>query len=139
MDMDFEIFKGKSFKDLCKDIYSNQIRRKEQIDILISDLRKFVAKIDDTIIIIPLIKSYIDAANVNDEHLIKLAAIIQKVIIAENQVQSAQGMGLSAEEQKSLLEEVEKERKDLNKELNKIMDSDAVIVKKIESYQKDTE
>jgi hypothetical protein len=48
-------------------------------------------------------------------------------------------MGLSAEEQKSLLEEVEKERKDLNKELNKIMDSDAVIVKKIESYQKDTE
>lgn len=106
--MEFEIFKGKSFKDLCKDIYSNQLNRKAQIEQLINDLRKMCTKIDDAPLIIPFIKDYINAANVNDEHLIRLAAIIQKLIIADEQTKIAGGgMGLSEEERKHIMEELD--------------------------------
>ncbi len=108
MDTDFEIFKGKSFKDLCKDIYSNQLHRKEQLEILINDLRKMAPKIDDLPLIMPFIKDYINAANVNDEHLIRLAAIIQKLIVAEQEAQNnGGGFGLTEEERKNIMAEID--------------------------------
>lgn len=108
MDMEFEIFKGKSFKDLCKDIYANQLHRKDQLEILIGDLRKMCTKIDDAPLIIPFIKDYINAANVNDEHLIRLAAIIQKLIVADDQSKIASGgLGLSEEERRNIMQELD--------------------------------
>jgi hypothetical protein len=108
MDTNFEIFKGKSFKDLCKDIYANQLHRKDQLEILIGDLRKMCTKIDDAPLIIPFIKDYINAANVNDEHLIRLAAIIQKLIVADDQSKLASGgLGLSDEERRHIMEELD--------------------------------
>ena len=107
MDMNFEIFKGKSFKDLCKDIYNNQIQKKAQIEQLISDLRKMCVKIDDAPLVIPFIKDYLQAANVNDEHLIRLASIIQKLIVAEEEAKIASGgMGITEEERRKIMEEI---------------------------------
>lgn len=108
MDTNFEIFKGKSFRDLCKDIYANQLHRKDQLEILIGDLRKMCTKIDDAPLIIPFIKDYINAANVNDEHLIRLAAIIQKLIVADDQSKIASGgLGLSDEERRNIMQELD--------------------------------
>jgi hypothetical protein len=39
IDMDFEIFKGKSFSSLLKDIYENQQGKKKNISGLIEELR----------------------------------------------------------------------------------------------------
>lgn len=108
MDTDFEIFKGKSFKDLCRDIYSNQENRKEQIELLISELRPLVKSVNDAMIVVPLIKEYIVAGTTSDEHLVRLAAIIQKILTAQAQAE-ADGVGpglISEEEKKQLFEEV---------------------------------
>jgi len=108
MDMDYEIFNGKSFQDLCKDIYSNQLRRKDQIEQLINDLRKMCTKVDDLPMVIPFIKDYINAANVNDEHLIRLAAIIQKLMVADSDAKVAGGNNfLSDEDRKNIMSEIE--------------------------------
>ena len=124
--MDFEIFKGKSFKDLCRDIYANQLHRKEQLEILINDLRKMCQKIDDAPLIIPFIKDYINAANVNDEHLIRLAAIIQKLIVADEQAKAASGgLGMSDEERRQIMAE-------MNTEFDAIVKSEEAIVNVIE-------
>jgi len=126
MDIDFEIFKGKSFKDLCKDIYANQLHRKDQLEILINDLRKMCTKIDDAPLIIPFIKDYINAANVNDEHLIRLAAIIQKLIVADEQAKIATGgLGMSDEERRQIMTEI-------NTEFNAIVKSEEELVHVIE-------
>src|SRR5271169_3133798 len=118
MDTDFEIFKSKSFSDLCKDIYTNQLQRKAQIESLINDLRKMCVKIDDLPLIIPFIKDYINAANVNDEHLIKLAQIIQRLMVADETAKlQGNGLGLSEEERRDLM-------KELNTELDSITKSD---------------
>ena len=126
MDINFEIFKGKSFKDLCKDIYVNQVHRKEQLEILINDLRKMCTKIDDQPLIIPFIKDYINAANVNDEHLIRLAAIIQKLIVADEQSKVASGgLGMSDEERRQIMSEI-------NTEFNAIVKSEEEITNVVE-------
>jgi len=124
--MDFEVFKGKSFKDLCKDIYANQLQRKAQIESLINDLRKMCVAVNDLPMIIPFIKDYINAANVNDEHLIRLAAIIQKLIVADEQAKMTNGgLGMSDEERRQIMAE-------LNTEFDAIEKSDETIIKVIE-------
>jgi len=125
MDTDFELFKGKSFKDLCKDIYNNQESRKSQIEIVINDLRPLIKTSNDALMIVPLIKGYIDSANVNDQHLIRLAAIIQKLITVP-----ADGPGGTS----GLSEE---EKKELMKEINAIKESDKEIADKLENSLED--
>jgi len=121
METDFELFGGKSFKDLCKDIVHNQSNRKEQIEIFIADLRPMIKTINDAMIIVPLIKQYIDAGISNDEHLVKLAQICQRIMTMKASVEANGGSyGLS-----------EEEKKDLMATINDIQKSDSVIVKTI--------
>jgi len=127
MDTDFELFQGKSFRDLCKDIVDNQHSRKFQIEVLISELRPMIKTGNDAMIIVPLIKQYIDAGISNDEHLVKLAQICQRLITAQAQAESAgTSFGLSEEEKKELIGSI-----------NDIQKSDAVIVKSISKKEKE--
>jgi len=106
--MEFELFKGKSFKDLCKDIYVNQERRKEQIEVFIGDLRPLIKTVNDAMIVAPIIKGYMDAGNQNDDHLVRLAAIIQKIISSHEKAEAEGGSTfLSDQEKKQLMDEVE--------------------------------
>ena len=121
METDFELFDGKSFKDLCKDIVSNQSNRKEQIEIFISDLRPMIKTINDAMQVVPLIKQYIDAGISNDESLVKLAQICQRIMALQANAEANGGSyGLS-----------EEEKKDLMASINDITKSDSVIVKTI--------
>ena len=79
MDQDFEIYDGKSFASLCKDIVDNQEEMKLQIDTLVGELKPLIKTVNDAMIVVPLLKEYIDVAVKNNEHLIKLAAITNKV------------------------------------------------------------
>lgn len=105
--LDYELFKGKGFKDLCQDIYQNQVSRKDQIEIFIQDLRPLVKTTTDAMIIVPLIKGYMDTGNTNDDHLVKLASIIQKLITAQASSNDSEGgMGLTEEEKKNIMAEI---------------------------------
>ena len=74
-----EIFEGKSFQDLTKDIYKNTTDRKKQIDLLISEIHGFITTIDDVIMVAPIIKEYMEVSVKNDEHLVKLASVLQRI------------------------------------------------------------
>ena len=94
-----EIFKGKSFQDLTKDIYKNTTDRKLQIDLLIQEIHGFIQTIDDVVLVAPIIKEYMDIAVKNDEHLVKLAGVVQRII----------SKSTGADDESSLLSESEKE------------------------------
>jgi len=66
-----EIFEGKTFESLLKDIYTNSSRKETQIQILITELKPMIKNIGDAVIIVPLIKDYMEIAVKNDEALIK--------------------------------------------------------------------
>ena len=109
MDFDIEIFKGKKFSDLMKDIYSNSSKKDRQINMLIGELRPLIKNIGDATVIVPLIKEYIEVGVKNEEHLVKLAAVVQRLVSTNNRVQTDTGNSwiLSEEEKRQLLGELD--------------------------------
>ena len=114
-----EIFEGKNFQDLTKDIYENTTKRKTQIDLLISEIHGFITTIDDVVLVAPIIKEYMDTAVRNDEHLVKLAGVLQR-IISKSQGESDESMLLSDEEKADLMGTLQDTVADLEKESQRL-------------------
>ena len=114
-----EIFDGKTFQDLTKDIYENTTKRKTQIDLLISEIHGFITTIDDVVMVAPIIKEYMDTTVRNDEHLVKLAGVLQR-IISKSQGESDESMLLSDEEKAELMGTLQDTVDDLQKESDKL-------------------
>jgi len=104
MDNEFEIFEGKSFKNLCKDIYERSEHKHEQLDLLISELRPLVKSIDDAREVVPLIQGYFEIGVRNDEQLVKLAQVVQRLQAAK--IEGGTGVILSEAEKEQLWKEV---------------------------------
>lgn len=107
MEENDEIFKGKTFSGLMEDIYTNSKNKEGQINELIMQLQPMIKSIGDATIIVPIIKEYLDVAVKNDDHLIKLAAIVQRGISAAKAVGDGTGVLLSEDEKKQLLSSVQ--------------------------------
>ena len=114
-----EIFEGKTFQDLTKDIYENTTKRKTQIDLLISEIHGFITTIDDVVLVAPIIKEYMDTAVRNDEHLVKLAGVLQR-IISKSQGESDESMLLTDEEKEELMGTLQDTVNDLEKESQRL-------------------
>jgi len=109
-----EIFEGKSFQDLTRDIYKNTSDRKKQIDLLISEIHGFITTIDDVVLVAPIIKEYMDVAVKNDEQLVKLASVIQR-ILAKSSSGDEESLLLSEQEKEDLIAALQEDVDDLQK------------------------
>jgi|TARA_R110000764_G_scaffold62500_4_gene132707 hypothetical protein len=78
--LDSIVFKKKKFSDILEEIYTNQNEKKRQVTALISELKPLIADIGDATLVVPLIKEYLEIGVKNDEQLIKMATIIQRVV-----------------------------------------------------------
>lgn len=103
MQSDFEIFSNKSFSGLLKDIYDNSRKKAREINFLINDLKPLVKDTNDAAMVVPLIKEYLEIGVKNDEHLVKLAAIVQRMT-ANMASSSESDYMISEEEKKQLLD-----------------------------------
>ena len=114
-----EIFEGKSFQDLTHDIYKNTTDRKKQIDLLISEIHGFITTIDDVILVAPIIKEYMDVAVKNDEHLVKLAGVIQR-IMNKSSGGDEESFLLTDAEKDDLISALQDDVNDIQREADKI-------------------
>lgn len=105
MSLDKLIFKNKKFSDLLEEIYDNQKKKEKQISGLISELRPLVQDTGDATLIVPLIKEYLEIGVKNDEQLIKVATIIQRIF--QNQDTTADSLGISDEEREQLMQSID--------------------------------
>jgi hypothetical protein len=103
MSFDAEIFGNKKFSDLLKDIYENQKKKDRQINLLIADLKPLITNIGDAALLVPVIKDYMEVSVKNDEHLVKLAAVIQRMV--SNKTEEGSSF-LTDEEKDALLKEI---------------------------------
>ena len=78
MDFNQEIFKGKTVSDLFKEIYANSKNKEKQIGALIDQLKPMIQEPGDAMMIVPVLKEYMELSIKNDEHLIKMAGIVQR-------------------------------------------------------------
>tara|TARA_Y100000593_G_scaffold50658_1_gene95299 strand:+ start:1201 stop:1602 length:402 start_codon:yes stop_codon:yes gene_type:complete len=119
MSKDNEIFKGKTFQDLTKDIYENTTNKKKQIDLLISEIHGFIQTIDDVVMVAPIIKEYMEVSVKNDEHLVKLAGVLQR-IMSKSQGDNDETMLLSESEKEELMGTLQDTVNDLQNESDRL-------------------
>ena len=100
LDKDTVFFKDKSFSDLLEDVYDNVKTKRSQIDTLIKELQPFMKNIGDAAVIVPLIKEYMEVAVKNDEHIVKVVAVLQRLI----------STGMRGVEDSDILSDAEKEQ-----------------------------
>jgi len=115
----FEVFEGKTLADVFKDIYTNSENNKKQIEVLMKDLLKFVTDTASAIALVPILKEYLDVAVKNDEQLIKLASIVQKLASADAKG-SENEFGLSELEKEQLMSNLGDTIKDIQDESDRI-------------------
>lgn len=77
---DTVVFGKKTFSDLLKDIYNNNKKIEDQIEDLINTLKPFIKTTNEVIAIVPIIKEYMDVQVKSNEHLVKMASIVQRAI-----------------------------------------------------------
>jgi len=79
---DFDVFDGKTFSGLMKDIYDRSDDKKDKIATIIDSLKGLIVTIEDAVSILPMIKECLDVGVKNDEQLVKMAAVIQRLVAA---------------------------------------------------------
>ena len=104
---DYEIFKGKSLSDLFKNIYDNTTRNKEQLEVLMKEVVGFIKDGDTAVQIIPMLKEYLEINVKNDDQLVKVAAIVQRIIASESKGGADEEFSLSDAEKEQLMSAVE--------------------------------
>ena len=100
------IFDDKSFSDLLKEIHKNQNKKSKQLASLIAELRPLITSLGDATVVVPLIKEYMEISVKNDDQLIKMAAIVQR--LSTGNISSGDG-GMLTEEEMTQLQEVAEE------------------------------
>ena len=120
MAIDYEIFDGKSLSSLFKDIYDNTEYNKKQLDVLTKELVGFIKDGDTAVQLVPMIKEYLEINVKNDDQLVKMAGIVQRLISAEQRASSEDEFGLSDEEKNQLMSNLEDAVKDIQVENDKL-------------------
>ena len=104
MNLDFELYEGKKYSDLVQDIIKNHKSKQSQIKNLTSQLIDMVTEPGEAVIIVPLIKGYLEIDVKNDDALVKLASILQK----EGQTTEGGDGGLSEKDLELLFSDIQK-------------------------------
>lgn len=117
---EYEIFEGKTLSSLFKDIYKNSEYNRKQLDVLTKEIVGFIKDGDTAIQIVPMIKEYLEINVKNDEMLVKMAGIVQKIIASEQKVGSENEFGLSEMEKEQLLKGIDEVVVDLQKRSDEV-------------------
>ena len=100
------IFDDKSFGDLLKEIHGNQKKKSTQIASMIAELRPLITSLGDATVVVPLIKEYMEISVKNDDQLIKMAAIVQRLSTSSS---TGGDGGLLTEDEMAQLQELTEE------------------------------
>ena len=106
MEKDFKIFGDKNFSDLSQEIYENSKLKKTQIDLLVQEVHGYIQGIEDIAIVGPILKELMDVGVKNDDNLLKLATVIQRIMNKQADVTEETSL-LSEDEKEELMSSLE--------------------------------
>ena len=120
MATDYEVFEGKSLSDVFKDIYDNTEKNRQQLDVLTRELVGYIKDGDTAVQIVPMLKEYLEINVKNDDQLVKIAAIVQRLVASEAKGGSEDSFGLTDSEKEQLMKAVEETADDVQKYSDKV-------------------
>jgi len=104
MAIDNVIFEGKTLADMFSDVYKNTESKRAQINQFIASMVKLIRTPEDAAMLGPIIKDFLDVNVRNDEHIVRLVQIAQR-LVSVNSKTNENGM-LTEEEKQQLLKNV---------------------------------
>ena len=107
MEKDALLFDNKSFSDLLRDVYNNTKKKELQINALIDQLKPMIKNMTDASLMVPLIKEYLEVSVKNDDNLVKLTSIVQRLLVSSGKNTNQDELGLSDAERTQLLQEAQ--------------------------------
>ena len=107
MALDDIIFDDKTLSDMFADVYKNVGAKREQITSFITKLVPLIRTPEDAVVIAPVIREFFDASIKNDEHIVRLVQIAQR-IGAISAKDSAGESTLTSQEIEQLMTNVQK-------------------------------
>lgn len=135
MNKDSKLFNDVSFSNILEKIYTNATNRSGKIQNLIDVLQPLVSDIKDATLIVPLIKEYLEIDVRNDDNLVKISAIIQRLIKESNADSNDDGL-LTPEEWQQLINNTKEIEDKTDNEVKELEQKAEDIVDK---YKKDSE
>ena len=119
MSSNFEIYDGVTFQDLCKDVCTRSTSKKDQLDTLVSDVKSLIKNANDAQVFLPRIKELLEVGVKNDEQIIKLVAVVQRLQSTQIEATGGDGLGLSDEEKEQLMQTIAKDKlKEIKREVD---------------------
>lgn len=88
LDKDSHIFDKTSFSDISKNIYSSSKRRSALTNQMINDLTDLIKTPSDATFVVPLLKELLETDIKNSDIQVKLATLIQKLILTTTKAES---------------------------------------------------
>ena len=120
MAIDFEIFEGKTLSDVFKDIYDNSKNNKKQLEVLMKEVVGFIKDGDTAVQIVPMLKEYLEINVKNDEQLVKLATIVQRLAQGSVKGDSEGEFTLTDKEKEQLMSNIQQTVDELQDHNDKI-------------------
>ena len=106
MELDKEIFKGKTIANLVEEVYDKQKNQDSTIKQEIMRLADMIETPGDAIVVVPLLKGFIDSSLKNDEVLMKLLSLFQKAASEAKKVYAEDSSLLTEKDIEQLFSEV---------------------------------
>ena len=130
-----EVFEGKTFQDILREIHEHSAKKRDSIEKLMDTIANMIEKPNDAAILIPAVKDLIDIGIKNDEHLVKIATIVQRLMTADNasNVGATGEWVLSQEDRDKLLKEAKEVAVGADDDIEKVSDKIESVKSKVES------
>ncbi len=121
MDINSEIYDGKSLADLFSEIHKNTDNKRTQINTFIGKMVQLIRTPEDAAVIGPIVQGFLEVNVKNDEHLVRVAQIVQRIVSVGTKASSVSLDGLLTDEEKNaLLKDLSVEIKDLQEDVKEL-------------------
>jgi hypothetical protein len=123
MDINSELYDGKSLADIFSEIHKNTDSKRAQINSFIMKMVQLIRTPEDAAVIGPIVQGFLEVNVKNDEHLIRVAQIAQRIVSVGAKASNVSIEGLLTEDEKNaLLGDIKAEIEDLQKDVKELDD-----------------
>ena len=119
MSTDYKIFDNTTLSDILKKIDHNSQRNKIQIETTIQELMTYIKDPNTAVQLFPMISDFMEANIRNDELLVKLAAVVHRVMTTDSKGGTDE-LGLSDKEKEDILQKINKATEEIQHEVDDI-------------------
>lgn len=122
MDINSELYDGKSLADIFSEIHKNTDSKRAQINSFIMKMVQLIRTPEDAAVIGPIVQGFLEVNVKNDEHLVRVAQIAQRIVsVGAKAATSLEGL-LTESEKDALLGDIKTEIQELQEDVKELDD-----------------